>query len=76
MKVKTKVKTKVNNWIYYVDINIQQTVPASSVNSDDHGNDNTAVNNGVRRARVSSQYWKHALRKAFTDMNKGGNKDE
>ena len=49
----------------YVDIHVLQTVPPSCVNRDDMGSPKTAVYGGTRRARVSSQAWKHAMRKDF-----------
>ena len=51
----------------YVDIHVLQTVPPSCVNRDDTGSPKTAVYGGVTRARVSSQAWKHAMRKAFLE---------
>lgn len=48
-----------------IDIHILQTVPPSNLNRDDTGSPKTAVYGGVRRARVSSQAWKRATRKAF-----------
>ena len=58
--------SKKNN--LYVDIHILQTVPPSCVNRDDTGSPKTAVYGGVRRARVSSQSWKRAVRMAFREM--------
>ena len=52
----------------YVDIHVLQTVPPSCVNRDDTGSPKTAVYGGVRRARVSSQAWKRAVRMAFREM--------
>ena len=52
----------------YVDIHVLQTVPPSCVNRDDTGSPKTAVYGGVRRARVSSQAWKRAVRLAFREM--------
>ena len=52
----------------YVDIHVLQTVPPSCVNRDDTGSPETAVYGGVRRARVSSQAWKRAIRVAFREM--------
>lgn len=52
----------------YVDIHVLQTVPPSCVNRDDTGSPKTAVYGGVRRARVSSQAWKHAVRMMFREM--------
>lgn len=51
-----------------VDIHILQTVPPSNLNRDDTGSPKTAVYGGVRRARVSSQAWKRATRKAFEGL--------
>ena len=51
----------------YVDFHVLQTVPPSCINRDDTGSPKTAVYGGVTRARVSSQAWKHAMRKAFTE---------
>ena len=44
-----------------------QTVPPSCVNRDDTGSPKTAVYGGATRARVSSQAWKHAIRKMFAE---------
>lgn len=52
----------------YIDVHILQTVPPSCVNRDDTGSPKSAVYGGVRRARVSSQAWKRATRKAFGDL--------
>ena len=52
----------------YVDVHVLQTVPPSCVNRDDTGSPKTAVYGGVRRARVSSQSWKRAVRMAFREM--------
>lgn len=51
----------------YIDLHILQTVPPSCVNRDDTGSPKTAVYGGTVRARVSSQAWKHAMRKMFKD---------
>ena len=51
----------------YVDLHVLQTVPPSCVNRDDTGSPKTAVYGGVRRARVSSQAWKHAMRIMFRE---------
>jgi CRISPR system Cascade subunit CasC len=51
----------------YVDIHVIQTLPPSCVNRDDTGSPKTAVYGGVRRARVSSQAWKHAMREMFQE---------
>ncbi|MBB5874339.1 CRISPR system Cascade subunit CasC [Allocatelliglobosispora scoriae] len=51
-----------------IDIHILQTVPPSNINRDDTGSPKTAYYGGVRRARVSSQAWKRAVRLAFADL--------
>lgn len=50
---------------FYLDMHVIQTLPPSNVNRDDTGSPKTAVYGGVRRARVSSQAWKRAMRKYF-----------
>lgn len=50
---------------FYLDMHVIQTLPPSNVNRDDTGSPKTAVYGGVRRARVSSQSWKRAMRKYF-----------
>ena len=52
----------------YVDFHVIQTVPPSCLNRDDTGSPKTALYGGVRRARVSSQSWKRAMRHAFIEM--------
>ena len=49
----------------FVDICAIQTVPPSNINRDDTGSPKTALYGGVRRARVSSQAWKRAMRESF-----------
>lgn len=49
----------------FLDIHVIQTVPPSNINRDDTGSPKTAQYGGVRRARVSSQSWKRAMRKYF-----------
>ncbi|MER6361789.1 type I-E CRISPR-associated protein Cas7/Cse4/CasC [Kitasatospora sp. NPDC001527] len=51
-----------------LDVHILQTVPPSNLNRDDTGSPKTAVYGGVRRARVSSQAWKRATRRAFEGL--------
>jgi len=51
----------------FVDFHVIQTVPPSCVNRDDTGSPKTAVYGGVRRARVSSQSWKRAMRMMFRE---------
>ena len=53
---------------YYVDIHLLQSVPPSNVNRDDTGSPKSALYGGVRRARVSSQAWKKAVRTSFKDF--------
>ena len=50
---------------FYLDIHAIQTLPPSNVNRDDTGSPKTAIYGGVRRARVSSQSWKRAIRQYF-----------
>lgn len=57
----------------YIDIHILQNVPPSCINRDDTGSPKTAKYGGAVRARVSSQSWKHEMRKMFREML---NKDE
>jgi CRISPR system Cascade subunit CasC len=49
----------------FVDVHVIQSLPPSCVNRDDTGSPKTAIYGGVRRARVSSQAWKHAMREMF-----------
>ncbi|GGN93983.1 type I-E CRISPR-associated protein Cas7/Cse4/CasC [Actinoplanes lobatus] len=51
-----------------IDVYALHTVPPSNLNRDDTGSPKTAVYGGVRRARVSSQAWKRAIRLAFKDL--------
>ncbi|MER7002767.1 type I-E CRISPR-associated protein Cas7/Cse4/CasC [Dactylosporangium sp. NPDC000555] len=51
-----------------IDVYVLQTVPPSNLNRDDTGSPKTAVYGGVRRARVSSQAWKRAVRLAFAEL--------
>lgn len=57
----------------YVDIHAIQTVPPSNMNRDDTGSPKTAQYGGVRRARVSSQAWKRAIRLYFNDRGDTAN---
>ncbi|WP_433547323.1 type I-E CRISPR-associated protein Cas7/Cse4/CasC [Streptomyces sp. CA-294286] len=50
---------------YFLDVHALQTVPPSNLNRDDTGAPKSAVYGGVRRARVSSQAWKRAIRTYF-----------
>jgi len=51
----------------FMDIHVIQSVPPSCLNRDDTGSPKTAVYGGVRRARVSSQSWKRAMRNMFKE---------
>lgn len=55
-----------NNRIF-LDLHIIQTLPPSNINRDDTGSPKTALYGGVRRARVSSQSWKRAIRNYFKE---------
>jgi CRISPR system Cascade subunit CasC len=55
-----------------LDLHVLQTVPPSNLNRDDTGSPKTAVYGGTRRARVSSQAWKRATRKAFDELLDSG----
>lgn len=52
----------------HIDIHILQSVPPSNINRDDTGSPKTATYGGVRRARVSSQAWKRATRRDFSQF--------
>jgi CRISPR system Cascade subunit CasC len=52
----------------FIDIYALQTVPPSNLNRDDTGSPKTATYGGVRRARVSSQAWKRAIRLSFANQ--------
>lgn len=49
----------------FLDIHAIQTLPPCNINRDDTGSPKTAQYGGVRRARVSSQAWKKAMRDYF-----------
>ena len=51
----------------FIDIHVIQTVPPSNINRDDTGSPKTAQYGGTRRARVSSQAWKKAVRDYFNE---------
>lgn len=51
----------------FLDIHVIQTLPPSNINRDDSGSPKTAQYGGVRRARVSSQAWKRAMRRYFAE---------
>ena len=52
----------------FIDFCAIQNVPANNINRDDTGAPKTAVYGGVRRARVSSQAWKKAMRDEFLHL--------
>ncbi|MFC2582894.1 MAG: type I-E CRISPR-associated protein Cas7/Cse4/CasC [Lachnoanaerobaculum saburreum] len=51
----------------FLDMHIIQTLPPSNINRDDTGSPKTSMYGGVRRARVSSQSWKAAMRNYFKE---------
>ncbi|MER7835361.1 type I-E CRISPR-associated protein Cas7/Cse4/CasC [Streptomyces sp. NPDC096040] len=51
-----------------LDVHALQNVPPSNLNRDDTGAPKTALYGGVTRARVSSQAWKRATRRYFTQL--------
>ncbi|MFF9409894.1 type I-E CRISPR-associated protein Cas7/Cse4/CasC [Streptomyces anandii] len=55
-----------------LDVHALQNVPPSNVNRDDTGAPKTAIYGGVTRARVSSQAWKRATRRYFTQLLDAG----
>lgn len=57
----------------FLDIHVIQTVPPSNINRDDTGSPKSAQYGGVRRARVSSQAWKKAMRDYFNEHGAQGN---
>ena len=52
----------------YVDIHVLQNVPPSCISRDDTGSPKTAKYGGAVRARVSSQAWKHEMRKMLGEI--------
>lgn len=57
----------------FLDMHIIQTLPPSNINRDDTGSPKTALYGGVRRARVSSQSWKAAMRNYFKEIGEAAN---
>lgn len=57
----------------FLDIHAIQSLPPSNINRDDTGSPKTAQYGGVRRARVSSQSWKRAMRAYFNQNGEQGN---
>ncbi len=62
-----------NNENLFLDIHAIQTLPPSNINRDDTGSPKTAQYGGVRRARVSSQSWKKAIRDYFCEYGRQDN---
>lgn len=54
-----------DNQRLFLDVHVIQTLPPANINRDDTGSPKTAQYGGVRRARVSSQAWKKAMREYF-----------
>lgn len=52
----------------FMDVHVIQTLPPSNINRDDTGSPKTAQYGGVKRARVSSQSWKRAMRLYFNEF--------
>lgn len=57
----------------FLDVHAIQAVPPSNINRDDTGSPKTAQYGGVRRARVSSQAWKRAIRTYFNENGQESN---
>ncbi|MDD7305342.1 MAG: type I-E CRISPR-associated protein Cas7/Cse4/CasC [Peptoniphilaceae bacterium] len=57
----------------FLDVHAIQTLPPSNINRDDTGSPKTAQYGGVRRARVSSQAWKKAMRDYFKENSESLN---
>lgn len=58
---------------FFLDLHVIQAVPPSNINRDDTGSPKSAQFGGARRARVSSQAWKRAMRKYFNDNGSENN---
>lgn len=52
-----------------IEVHILQNLAPSNINRDDQGQPKEAMFGGYRRARVSSQSWKRAVREAFASAN-------
>ena len=50
---------------YYIDFHALQSTGPANLNRDDSGSPKSTVFGGTRRARVSSQSWKRAIRREF-----------
>lgn len=62
-----------NNKRMFLDVHAIQTLPPSNINRDDTGSPKTAQYGGVKRARVSSQSWKRAMRTYFYEQSEQEN---
>ena len=51
----------------FIDFHAVQSVPPANINRDEDGSPKTTTFCGTRRARVSSQAWKRAIRRNFRD---------
>ncbi|WOC11283.1 type I-E CRISPR-associated protein Cas7/Cse4/CasC [Gordonia sp. MP11Mi] len=51
----------------FIDFHAIQAVPPANINRDEDGSPKSTVFGGTRRARVSSQAWKRAMRHDFAD---------
>lgn len=51
----------------FIDFHAVQAVPPANINRDEDGSPKTTTFGGTRRARVSSQAWKRAMRHDFHD---------
>lgn len=51
----------------FIDFHAIQPVPPANINRDEDGSPKSTVFGGTRRARVSSQAWKRAMRNDFAD---------
>lgn len=54
-----------------IELHAVQSFGPANLNRDDHGAPKTVVFGGATRARVSSQSWKRAIRKFFSDNEAG-----
>lgn len=54
-----------------IELHILQSFPVTCLNRDDLGTPKSAIFGGVKRARVSSQCWKRAIRELFHESEKG-----
>lgn len=62
----------INNRLF-LDVHAIQTLPPSNINRDDTGSPKTCQYGGVKRARVSSQSWKRAMRTYFYEQSEQEN---